>query len=176
MEDHQSETAQKIFAVARIISVYVFLFLLMVLNAARIPILQIGIVTPFFLLMGIYYWTLTRPSLLPTYLAFILGLMLDFITGQPVGANGLAFLVISFLLHSQRRFLKGQSWPVLWAGYGIACMFVGILHLTVFVLMNWSWPGLSTLIATVVLSVLAYPVTLTPMVAWQRLLSRPVAH
>ena len=167
--EHQNETLQKIFAIAKTSLVYVFLIFLMFLNAARLSILDMGNITPYFLLMGIYFWLLARPSLLPFYLVFLLGLGLDVISGQVIGGNALAFLLISFVIFSQRRFLKGQAWPVLWVGYGVACLFVGLIHFAVFVLMNWAWPGLLPLLATVVISVLVYPLMTIPMIAIQKL-------
>lgn len=167
--EHENESLQKIFAIAKNISVYLLLIFLTLMNASSLPIFDLGNITPYFLLMGVYFWSLTRPSLLPFYVVFAFGLTLDFITAQVVGLNALAFLLISFVLFSQRRYLKGQSWPVLWAGYGFACIFVGLLHLIVFILMNWAWPGLFQLLATVIISVLAYPLVTVPMIALNKL-------
>ncbi|PZP55776.1 MAG: rod shape-determining protein MreD [Micavibrio aeruginosavorus] len=165
MED-SNEALQKVVAIVRVVLVYISLVFLMLLNASSIPILELGNITPYFLLMGIYFWILARPGLVPFYLAFLFGLGLDFITGQAVGLNALCFLLISFILFSQRRFLKGQVWPVLWAGYGVACLFVGFIHLLVFILSSgFHFPSLMPFLATVLVSVLAYPLMTVPMVA-----------
>ena len=168
MED-RNESLQKIFAIARIISVYLFLIFLLLLNAAKLPVFDLGTVTPYFLLMGVYYWLLARPTMLPFYLVFVFGLALDFITGEVVGLNALCFLLISFVLYGQRRFLKGQAWPVLWAGYGLACAFVACVHMIVFILMNWSLPGFFQFFAPILISVLAYPLITIPMIALNKL-------
>lgn len=167
--EQENPSLQKLFAIAKIAFVYLFLLFLMFLNAARLSMFDLGNITPYFLLMGIYFWLLARPALLPFYLVFILGLGLDVISGQVIGVNALAFLLISFVIFSQRRFLKGQAWPVLWVGYGIACLFVGLVHFLVYILMNWAWPGLLPLLATVVISVLAYPLMTVPMIALNKL-------
>lgn len=161
--EERNESLQRVFAILRIASVYVFLCLLMIFNAASLPMFDLGNITPYFLLMGIYYWTLTRPTLMPFYLVFLLGLGLDVITGQLLGLNALAFLIIAFVLHGQRRFLRGQSWPVLWVGYGLACALVAFIHMVVFILVSRSWPGLFPFTATVLISVLAYPIIVWPM-------------
>ncbi len=163
MEEH-SEAFQRISSILRNFLVYIFLIFLLLFNAASLPMFDIRNITPYFLLMGIYYWTLTRPSLLPFYLVFILGLALDIVSGQLLGLNALCFLLISFILHGQRRFLRGQSWAVLWAGYGLACMVVAFIHMLVFILMSQSWPGFFPLFATILVSVLAYPVIVMPMI------------
>ena len=173
MEEERHEAVQKVFAIARTGSVYLFLLFLMFLNASNLAGIDNGNITPYFLLMGIYFWLLSRPLLLPAWLVLLLGLTLDLITGQPVGLNGLCFLLIYFVLLGQRRFLKGQSWPVLWAGYGIASLFLGLVHLLVFLLSNrFAWPGLFPLIASVIVSVLTYPLVIMPMVAINRLFAK----
>jgi rod shape-determining protein MreD len=170
MEEDRHEAVQKTFAAARTGSVYLFLAFLTFLNASNLAVLELGNITPYFLLMGIYFWLLSRPSLLPAWLVLVMGLSLDLISGQPVGLNGFCFLLIYFALHGQRRFLKGQSWPVLWAGYGLACLFVGLIHLVVFLLSNrFAWPGFVPLAATVLVSILTYPLVVMPMVAINRL-------
>lgn len=167
--EHENELLQRFVAIAKFVLVYLFLIFLLMLNASSLPIFDLGNITPYFLLMGIYYWLLAKPSLLPFYLVFLFGLALDFATGQIVGLNAFCFLLISFILHGQRRFLKGQAWPVLWAGYGLACFFVGLIHLLVFILMHWAWPGAFQLLATVVVSLLTYPIMVVPMIALHKL-------
>lgn len=167
--ERQNETLQKYLGIVRYAAVYVFLIFLMLLNASSLPVFDIGNITPYFLLMGIYFWLLTRPGLLPFYLVFIFGLGLDFITGQVVGLNAFSFLMISFVLTSQRRYMNGQAWPVIWAGFGFAALFLGAMHMLIFILMNWAWPGIFELFATVLISVLAYPLMTLPMSALNKL-------
>lgn len=167
--EEENEVSNKIVSILRIIFVYLFLIFLLFLNAANLPMFDMGNIAPYFLLMGIYFWALARPALIPFYLVFFFGLALDFITAQPVGLNAVCFLLVSFILYSQRRFLKGQAWPVIWAGFGLATLLVAGIHLVVFILMNWAWPGSFQLFATVLISVLAYPVVSMPMVAINRL-------
>lgn len=167
--EERSEGLLRAFEIIRIVLIYVWVVFLMVLNASSIAIFDIGNITPFFLLMGIYYWVLTRPSLFPSYIVFAFALGLDIISGQPIGLNAFSFMVVYFLLNGQRRFLSGQSWSVMWVGFGLACALVAFLHMLVFILMNWSWPGILPLLATVLSSVLAYPLIAMPMIGLNRI-------
>jgi rod shape-determining protein MreD len=44
-------------------------------------------VTPYFVLMGVFYWGLHRPDLLPAIAVFLVGLMQDALEGEPFGVN-----------------------------------------------------------------------------------------
>lgn len=163
--EEQHEGLQRALTLLRILFVHVYMLILLALNAASLPVLDIGTVTPYFLLMGVYFWGVNRPRMIPSYLVFLFGLLLDTVTGQPIGLNALSFLLIYYTLHGQRRFLKGQAWPVLWFGFGIASILVSAIHLLVFMVTNWAWPGIASGVLAVLISFLAYPLVIAPMVA-----------
>ena len=146
----------------RALSVYLFIVLLFCLNLASIPLLGSGIVRPAFLLIGIYFWTIARPMLLPMPLVFLLGLLFDVVSASVVGLHTFAFTIICLLVRSQRRYLLGQPWPVLWAGFAIAALILGVIQMLVFMLESGVFPSLWLLLANVLVSSLAYPL-MTPL-------------
>lgn len=163
--EEQHEGLQRALTLLRIVFVHFYMLILLALNAASLPVFDIGTVTPYFLLMGIYFWGVNRPGMIPSYLVFIFGILLDIVTGQPIGLNALSFLLIYFILYGQRRFLKGQAWPVLWFGFGIAAILVSAIHMLVFILTSWVWPGVTSAVLAVLISFLAYPLVIAPMIA-----------
>lgn len=146
----------------RVLSIYLFLGLLFMLNLANIPILGSGNVSPAFLLMGIYFWTISRPSLLPLPVVFLIALIFDIVSGSVVGLHTLAFMIIVVLVKSQRRYLMGQPWLVLWAGFAIAMLILGLIQFLVFAIQSGNVPPLWILPVNVLISVLAYPL-MTPL-------------
>src|SRR5882757_800049 len=54
-------------------------------------------VAPLLALAGIYYWTIYRPNLLPPAAVFLCGLVLDLLSGAPLGVAALVFLLGSVL-------------------------------------------------------------------------------
>lgn len=166
--DDIDESYRKPLLILRVGCVYAYLVFLLVLNASNIPLFDLGYSTPFFLLMGIYYWRLHKPYILPLPCVFLLGLTLDLITAMPAGLNAFSFLLIAFVLGGQRRFLNGQAWPVLWVGFALAAILVAVLHCLAFALLNWRWPGFSPVIVSVIISSLAYPLIAWPMIKLTR--------
>ncbi len=108
---------------------YAFMALLFVLNVISVPYpLSMLFKAPFFL-MAVYYWSIYRPGLIPPWLAFGSGLLLDLLSGAPLGLNAALFVLCRMAVVDQRRFLFGQGFAMIWLGF--AC-----LH-TVFVLLQW---------------------------------------
>ena len=70
-----------------------------------------------FILMVLYYWSLFRPTLLPYWLVFLAGLCVDLLSGFPVGLHALLFIACRAFVSSQRRFLIGQTFMMIWLGY-----------------------------------------------------------
>ena len=115
--------------IVRLAVFYAFLFILLILNLIDLPFMAEDSGRLAFLLIGIYFWTIYRPSLLPYPLIFCAGLFLDFLSGGLVGLYALCFMVLGMIVRSQRRFLLGQSWPVIWAGFCVALIVVTILQM-----------------------------------------------
>jgi rod shape-determining protein MreD len=117
-----------------------------------------------FLLIGIYFWTIYRPQFVPYVLIFITGILLDLLSGGLVGLNTLCFMIIGIIVRGQRRFLLGQSWPVVWAGYCVAVTIVMILHYLVYSLSSAIFLPFIPLIFNLVISYLLYPLVFPVMI------------
>lgn len=95
--------------------------------------------TPFFTVAVIFFWVLTRPSLMPPAAVFAIGFLQDILSGGPVGLWALTLLIVEFFSLSERKLLFGQSYLVNWLGFASivviavssvwigACVFYGVL-------------------------------------------------
>lgn len=70
-------------------------------------------------LIGITYWTLTRPRSVNPILVFLLGLFADIVFFVPFGIHAAVFVLAQYVVVRQRRFLIGQGFWVLWAAYAL---------------------------------------------------------
>lgn len=155
----------------RVVAIYVFLALLFLLNLANIPLLGSGAIRPAFLLIGLYFWTITRPSLLPVLVVFFIGLVFDIVSASIVGTHTFAFMLIVMLVRSQRRFLLGQTWPVLWVGFAAAAVILGAVQMLVYTISSGALPSIFLFLGGVVVSTLAYPVMTPLMIGLNRFLT-----
>lgn len=76
-------------------------------------------IAPMLPLMGVYYWAIYRPDLLPAWLAFVIGLLYDIVAGTPLGVNGLVMLLVQGTAASQRKFFLGKSFAVTWWAFAL---------------------------------------------------------
>jgi rod shape-determining protein MreD len=92
-------------------------FLLLILSVLPFRIPDYATVTPLFALAGIYYWTIYHPELLPPVVVFFAGLMLDLLSGMPLGVSSLLLLLARSVVEGNRRFFVNRLFPFVWGGF-----------------------------------------------------------
>ncbi len=121
---------------ARLIIPQILLAGLLCLSFVSVPLPAMGAVKPHLVLMAVYYWSIYRPTIVPPYLCFTLGLITDVIGSTPLGLNALILIVVRWIVSDQRRFLMGQPYISIWA--------VFVLVATVESFVQWVLLGLAS--------------------------------
>ena len=106
------------------------ILLLMLICAELVPLGLPGSATvkPFFFIMGLYYWAVFRPTLLPPVYLFLLGLGMDFLTLMPPGSHAAIYLLIYWIVRMQRRYLMGQPFSIIYSGFIlVAGVYAGLI-------------------------------------------------
>ncbi|MBO6784346.1 MAG: rod shape-determining protein MreD [Alphaproteobacteria bacterium] len=137
------------------------LVLLVFLTHLHVPIPHFSDIAPALPLMGIYYWVVFRPDLMPRVLVFAVGLFQDALIGAPFGLTALVYLVAHSFVLSQRRYIVGKPFWIFWAGFAIVAPAAGALTwMLASALRGAVLPG-DVVLASVVLTVFVFP-----LVAW----------
>ena len=76
-----------------------------------------SLAAPILALISVYYWSVFRPELMPAGAAFLIGLMVDILSGGPPGLNALLLILVHWAASGQRRVLAGKSFAVSWLGH-----------------------------------------------------------
>jgi rod shape-determining protein MreD len=108
---------------------------LLTVALAILTVVPVGIpgyasVTPNFVLMSIYHWSIYRPEHMPYLAVFLIGLLLDLLTtatGSVVGLTPLLLLIVRSTVLGQRRFFVGRSFPLVWWGFALVVTVVDAL-------------------------------------------------
>ena len=95
-------------------------------------------IAPLMPLAALYFWIVYCPDLVPLSLVFAIGILHDILTGTPIGAYAAVFLVVSWLVRSQRRFLSGKPFLILWASFFVVCGFACLTEWTIISLLMGS--------------------------------------
>jgi len=104
-----------------------FTLVLAILSVIPLGIPGYAQVTPNFVLMSIYYWTIYRPDHLPYLVVFLVGLLVDLLTFGPPGVTPFALLIVRATVLSQRKFFVGKNFPILWWGFSIVTAAVTLI-------------------------------------------------
>lgn len=98
--------------------------LLMLPSVLPIEAPRLGEITPMLTVMAVFYWSIYRPELMPSWLAFVIGLLQDLISGGPVGLTALILVLVATYVGSQRRVFLSRSFMVGWGGFALIALAV----------------------------------------------------
>ena len=93
-------------------------------------------VAPSWPIMGVFYWSIYRPDLLPMWATFVIGLINDIVLGLPLGISALVFLLVRASVVSQRRFFLTNAFPMTWAAFAVIALGAMGLNWLLFALLN----------------------------------------
>ncbi len=102
---------------ARQLTPFGLTILLVIVSQVPLHFPGVARISPMLPLIAIYHWTIHRPDLMPPYAVFVIGLLVDFLAGTPVGVNAIVMLTVYGIIYSQRRFFLGKSFPISWLGF-----------------------------------------------------------
>ncbi len=159
-------------AIARNSTPSLLLLFLVVLGQLPFSLPGDTAVTPYFVLMAVFYWGLHRPDLLPAIIVFLVGLLQDALEGEPFGANAFVLIAVYWFVASQQRHIGGRSFLVLWLVFAAVGLVAESLR----------WLLVSTLTTTLIapwsitfeylMTVALYPILTIAFVLAQRTLPR----
>ena len=169
----QDFSFKKIEQVLRMAVPYSLLTLLVLMHFVSMPFLPAGVEKPYFVLMPLFYWSIYRPTLIPPFLCFFIGLAIDIMSGMPPGLNAFMLVLLQWLIKDQRKFLMAQSYGTIWIVFGVLCLGALTAQWAMFGLSHWSWPSFEPALKSTALTTLIFPFVTWVHIAVHRML--PVA-
>lgn len=118
---------------------------------------HLELVAPSLALMAIFYWSIFRADLMTMAGAFLIGLILDLLSGGPVGLNAMMLLLAHQLGVSQRRVFLGSSFLVNWVAFALVVSAVTFAGWAMISLLNWTLLPVPPRLAQWALSLACYP-------------------
>ncbi len=137
--------------------------LLFILSTMPFDILGLDGVRPAFMLIAVYYMTILRPDLMSYVAVFMMGIALDLHSGSPLGLNAFILVAVQWLTRTQRKFLVGQSFRVIWAGFAVIAFVTGLVQLLIVSIFNMALFSLMPVIISVCLSAALFPLLALPL-------------
>ena len=153
-------------------AVSIFVLLLIALIPMRLPASwAAGGLWP---LLGLFYWGLVQPRLVPVLFVFTIGLLCDLALNIALGCHGLVFILLHVVLTTQRRFLVGQGFWLVWPAFAMSVVIVyslifllqHVVTATGFNVQDWEAGFPAVCIVT-----LAFPIVLPVLHGLQRIVA-----
>lgn len=155
--------SKKIEILLRFCATYLLLALFFFMDMISINVPYFEEIRPSFTLMSIFYWSIYRPSILPSWVAFLGGVFFDLISGLPVGLHALLFLLVQRVVTDQRKIFMGQSFFAVFVGYCVVMVGVYGLQWSLFCLVNGLIVPFEPVVGAVILGVVFFPIALLLM-------------
>lgn len=149
------------------------IFFLLVLSSFPFKFGSLGEIRPSFMLMAVYYWAIMRPSTLAPIATFIVGLAFDLMGGFPLGLNALTLVLAQWVTRSQRKFLLGQTFIVIWMGLALVALGAGLLQWVLYSSFNqhFDFAALKPVLLSVFMTSAIFPLIVLPLAAFNRSLA-----
>lgn len=158
--------------IVRLIIAYALLVFLFLLNLTALPIPHAGLIKPHLVLMAVYYWAIFRPRLIPTWLCFIVGILLDILSGMPPGLQAFILVLAQSVVRDQRKFLMAQPYVSLWAIFGVVVAMGAGIQWMLFGLANgMQWPSLMPVAVSMLVTMCLFPLVTMALIATHRFLT-----
>lgn len=152
-----STISERFDGVARYVAIYALIASFFILDVIALPSpFNVLMVIPFLNVM-IYYWAAYRPTLLPSPVVFIMGLLADIMAGTPLGLTAVLLVLVHWAISDQRTFLSGQSFPMVWLVFIVVNGAVVLAQWLVIGLVSWGWSSVLSLSPQVIAAVVAFP-------------------
>jgi rod shape-determining protein MreD len=118
---------QKFGESARSAAPFLFALFLTLLGVVPLQISNYGQIAPPLALLAVFFWGVYRPELLPPLAVAVLGLLLDILSGAPLGQFMLIFLLVQGSLVTQRQLFLAHNFFILWWGFAVTAALAGVL-------------------------------------------------
>lgn len=130
---------------------------LLILYLAPKHMAGIGYFMPALPLIPIFYWGLLHAHEMPYWFVFALGMVLDAVTGAPLGLSSLLYIFFLAILHAQRKYIAKEGFVIKWVYFAMLMGITSVLNWLLMFFLNGQAQGLLPGFMQWFLTVCCYP-------------------
>ncbi len=108
-------------------------------------------------LASLFFWSVHRPTSMPPWLAFGLGLLIDLLQMQPIGLSSLVFLLVVGVARHWRHDLRRLGFMLSWLGFGFVALGAVSLIYAASSLLRWRLLPPMPCVDELMLALMFYP-------------------
>lgn len=149
--------SKKLEIFARFCVAYSLVVVFLMLDMISFNVPYFNEIRPSFTLMALFYWSIYRPSMVPSWLAFFLGLLVDIVSGLPLGLNALLYVIVARIIQSQRKIFMGQVFLSVYIGYVLVSSGAAALEWAIFCLIGFEIVAFKPVMGSILLGFAFFP-------------------
>ena len=135
---------------------------LMLLTVMPYKIISLPAFLPMIDVIFIYYWCLYKPQIVQNWFVFIIGILRDIISINPVGVSALTYLVIRQIIlykrNEQAKYKHLQLFSTIWKGFAVIALISILCKWVLLSILSGELFSLQIMILHLTLSILVYPI------------------
>lgn len=124
-------------------------------------------------LIGVWFWSLVRPTSMPPLVVFVIGLLLDLRAYLPLGTGVLTLLIAHGMATRFGRTLNQQGFVMIWLVFGLVATGAAALLWLLTALLTFRLLSPAPAIFQAAITLALYPVLAIPLAAAHRSLADP---
>ncbi|MGQ0665025.1 MAG: rod shape-determining protein MreD [Pseudomonadota bacterium] len=148
---------QRVERLTRAAAPVVFSLLAVFLNVMALPLPGASRLAPDAVLMAMFYWTVHRPDLMRPWAAFAIGLLVDILSGAPLGANALVLVLVQWTIIAQHKVFRGKSFILVWCAFALVALGAKAVTAALALVLGGALVGREVFLAELGLTVALYP-------------------
>lgn len=113
---------------------------------------------PLLPLMPVFYWGLLHAREMPYWFVFALGMVMDAVTGMPLGLSSLLYIFFLGVVHAQRKYIHKEGFIIKWGYFATLMAVTSSLTYIILTLFNAQSSSFQPAFLQWLLTVCCYPV------------------
>jgi len=108
-------------------------------------------------LASLFFWSIHRPTSMPPWVGFGLGLLIDLLQMQPIGLSSLVLLLVIGVARNWRHDIRRQGFVLSWLGFALTAVGAVLLVYVASSLLRLRLLPISPCFGELVLALVLYP-------------------
>jgi rod shape-determining protein MreD len=108
-------------------------------------------------MIPMFYWGLLHAREMPYWFVFVIGLVMDSISGAPLGLSSLLYMFFLAMLHAQRKYIVKEGFVIKWGYFGALLALMLAIQWTVMFALTGQPQGFGQALLQWLLTIFCYP-------------------
>ena len=112
---------------------------------------------PLLPMIPIFFWSVHYPKSIPYWFVFLIGIIQDSVTGQPLGLSSLLNIIFLVMIQAQYKYIHKEGFVIQWVYFCMLLLAITVLHFLLIAIFYMDMHGIKPALIQWFLTVCCYP-------------------